>query len=87
MTIGRKAYVRVIAEFNEYGIMHPTALYWEDGVCYDIDRVLDVKLAPAFKAGGIGDRYTIRVKGHQRYLFFERTDNENGPIGRWFIER
>ena len=86
MTIGRKAYVRVIAEFNEYGIMYPRTLYWENGIPYEIDKVTDVKLSPAFKAGGIGDRYTIWVKGKQRYLFFERTDNESGPIGRWFVE-
>ena len=40
------------------------------------------------KAGGQGDRYTIRVSGKQTYLFFERNTNLTGnKIGRWFVER
>lgn len=68
--------------------MLPRELTWEDGAKFEIDRVLDIRQAPALKAGGQGDRYTIMVKGQQSYLFFERSANLTGNvIGRWFVER
>lgn len=83
-----KVYVSVRAEFDEDGIMLPRELTWEDGAKFEIDRVLDIRQAPALKAGGQGDRYTIMVKGQQSYLFFERSANLTGNvIGRWFVER
>ena len=83
-----KVYVAVKAEFNEEGIMLPRELTWEDGTRYEIDRVLDIRQAAAMKAGGQGDRYTVRIKGKQSYLFFERSTNQTGNLlGRWFVER
>ena len=88
MTKVPKVYVAVRAEFDEDGIMLPRELTWEDGEKFEIDRVLDIHQAPALKAGGQGDRYTIMVKGKQSYLFFERSTNLTGNvIGRWFVER
>ena len=88
MTKAPKVYVSVRAEFDEDGIMLPRELTWEDGEKFEIDRVLDIRQAPALKAGGQGDRYTIMVKGKQSYLFFERSANLTGNvIGRWFVER
>ena len=83
-----KVYVAVKAEFSEEGIMLPRELTWEDGTRYEIDRVLDIRQAAAMKAGGQGDRYTVRIKGKQSYLFFERSTNQTGnQLGRWFVER
>lgn len=83
-----KAYVRVNLDTDEDGIMLPRKLTWEDGVQYEIDRVLDIRPAYAAKAGGQGDRYTVMVHGQIRYLFFERSTNLTGNvIGRWFVER
>lgn len=83
-----KVYVAVKAEFNEEGIMLPRELTWEDGTRFEIDRVLDIRQAAAMKAGGQGDRYTVRIKGQQSYLFFERSTNPTGNnLGRWFVER
>ena len=83
-----KVYVAVKADFNEEGIMLPRELTWEDGTRYEIDRVLDIRQAAAMKAGGQGDRYTIRIRGKQSYLFFERSTNQTGnQLGRWFVER
>ena len=83
-----KVYVSVRAEFDEDGIMLPRELTWEDGEKFEIDRILDIRQAPALKAGGQGDRYTIMVHGVQSYLFFERSTNLTGiVIGRWFVER
>jgi len=68
--------------------MLPRAIVWEDGHRYEIDRVIDVRPAYAAKAGGQGDRYTIKVGGKQTYLYFERSTNLSGNIiGRWFVER
>jgi len=83
-----KVYVPVIASFDTDGRLIPKELVWENGRRYSIDRVLDIRSAAAMKAGGSGDRYTIRVNGKQSYLFFERNTSIKGNnIGRWFVER
>ena len=83
-----KVYVPVIASFDFDGKIIPMELTWEDGHKYHIDSVLDVRQASAAKAGGGGDRYTVRINGHQSYLFFERSPNLSGNvIGKWFVER
>ena len=83
-----KVYVQVNVQFREDGIMLPREIIWEDGARYEIDRVTDIRQAAAMKAGGQGDRYTIMVRGMQRYLFFEHCANQTGNnIVRWFIEK
>lgn len=83
-----KVYVTVFVEFASEGRMLPRRITWEDGMKYDIDRVIDVRPAYAAKAGGQGDRYTIQVNGARTYLYFERSTNLTGDvIGRWFVER
>ena len=83
-----KVYVTVRTDFMADGTMLPREITWEDGARFEIDRVLDIRPAAAMKAGGQGDRYTIRVSGKQTYLFFERNTNLTGnKIGRWFVER
>ena len=83
-----KVYVQVNADFNPDGVMIPTSLIWEDGSKFEIDKVTDIRQTAAMKAGGQGDRYTIRVNGRESYLFFERCPSLTGNvIGRWFVER
>lgn len=83
-----KVYVGVIASFTSDGRLLPLQLTWEDGRKYTIDRVLDICPAPALKAGGQGDRYTVIVRGKESYLFFERNGSISGNnLGRWFLER
>lgn len=83
-----KVYVPVTVDFRADGVMLPRSITWEDGHEYEIDKVTDIRQAAAMRAGGQGDRYTIRVNGRQSYLFFERYSNLSGPcIGRWFVER
>ena len=43
--------------------------------------------AAAQKAGGQGDRYTVRIGGRESYLFFERGTAKDPFVGRWFVER
>jgi len=83
-----KVYVPVEVEFRSDGVMLPREIVWEDGTRYEIDRVLDIRQAAAMKAGGQGDRYTVKIRGRESYLFFERSASLTGNnIGRWFVER
>ena len=76
--MARRAYVKVVAEFTPEGKVTPVSVEWEDGRRFDVDRVLDVRRAAATKAGGQGMRYTVRISGHETYLFEDE--------GRWFVE-
>ena len=83
-----KVYIHVLLYVDDMGRMIPRQLQWEDGRWYEIDKVLDIRPAPAAKAGGQGDRYTVRIRGQQRMIFFEHNPRTDEPIpGRWFIER
>lgn len=83
-----KVYVAVELSVDKEGHIRPKSLTWEDGVTYEIDKLLDVRPGYAAKAGGQGDRYTIVVQGKRTYLYFERSPNLTGNvIGRWFVER
>lgn len=83
-----KVYVPVEVAFDASGQMLPRLIHWEDGKTYEVDRVLDIRSAPAARAGGQGDRYTIRMNGKETYIFFEHNAEFGSPIlGRWFVER
>ena len=83
-----KVYVPVEVGFDANGRMIPRSIRWEDGTVYEIDRVTDIRPAPAMKAGGQGDRYTVWIRGRQSYLFFERYATVSGcNLGKWFVER
>lgn len=73
-----KIFVPVSVDFSSDGIMKPLCIRWQDGACYDIDRILDMRPAASLKAGGSGLRYTCRIRGKDTFLFFEE--------GRWFVE-
>ena len=88
MTTQAKVYVAVIASFSEDGNLFSMRLRWEDGREYSIEKILDVRPAATLKAGGQGDRYTVRINGLQSYLFFERSPNFGGTnFEKWFVER
>ena len=76
--MARRAYVKVVAEFSPEGAVMPLSVEWEDGRRFDVDKLLDVRRAAATKAGGQGMRYTVRIGGHETYLFEDD--------GRWFVE-
>ncbi len=83
-----REYVDVNVDFDKDGYMLPKMLIWEDGHRYKIDKIKAIQPAPALKAGGQGDRYTIMIEGHERYLFFEHNaDYGDEKIGKWFVER
>lgn len=74
----KKVFVEVIAKFDPDGVVTPLAIIWEDGRRFEIDKVLDMRKAASLKAGGIGIRYTCRIKNKETYLYYE------GP--NWFVE-
>ena len=83
----KKQYVRVRVDFDKEGSMFPRAIIWTDGQEYPIDRINDLRSAPARKAGGQGDRYTVEICGQERFLFFEHNpDDRSERIGKWFLE-
>jgi len=80
----QRVYVRILVEYNPDGTMTPAVIKWQDGTIYEIDRVLDVRRA-ASAAGSMGIRYTVRIMGKERRLFFEDIYSETGQP-RWFVE-
>ena len=76
--MARRAYVKVVVEYSLEGNIRPLMVEWEDGRRFEVDRLLDVRRAASTKAGGQGMRYTVRILGHETYLFEDE--------GRWFVE-
>jgi len=74
----RKKYVPVIVRFEAEGKLRPLMIEFDESRKYPVDRVLDVRRAACESVGGVGDRYTCRIQGQERYLWFEK--------GRWFVE-
>ena len=74
-----KTFVKVTAEHDVDGKTKPLDLVWTDGKKYEIDRVKDVRMAPSLKGGGLGMRYTVKIRGKEVYLFEDE--------GRWFLEK
>ena len=78
-----KVYVDVNEDRLRDGKLIPLSFVWEDGRRYEIDRVIDIRQAASLKAGGVGLRYTVRVKNKEAFMFLE----EVGGIHKWFMER
>ncbi|CVK21741.1 MULTISPECIES: hypothetical protein [Sporomusa] len=74
-----KISIGITAYHGEDGKIKPLYLHWEDGRKFEVDRVLDVRIAASLKVGGHGMRYTCRIAGKQVYLFC--VDN------KWFVEK
>ncbi|HIX06769.1 MAG TPA: hypothetical protein H9865_11845 [Candidatus Fournierella pullicola] len=72
-----KRYVAVDVRFAAEGRLRPLQIVFDQGHIYEIDRIKDV-CRRAADVGGVGDRYTCIIQGHERYLWFEK--------GRWFVE-
>ena len=80
----QRVYVETRVNFSEDGDMVPVHIKWKDGLVYEIDRVLDVRRA-ASAAGSMGIRYTVKIMGQERRIFFEDTYSDTGRP-RWFVE-
>ena len=84
--VKQKIYVKVNADFDSTGYMQPSSIIWSDGRIFPIDRIKDFR--PAASLGNLsGDCYTVVIQGHEKHLFFERTDPLfRSRYGRWFVE-
>jgi len=83
-----KKYVRVIGDFRLSfdkktecikGVVQPLLLIHYTGRQYPIDRVSGPVKCASLKSGGIGLRYTCRIRNTLLYLYF---DNDI-----WYYER
>lgn len=76
----QKRYVAVDVRFSTEGRLRPLQILFDEGDAgrvYEIDQIKDV-CRRASEVGGVGDRYTCMIGGHERYLWMEK--------GRWFVE-
>jgi len=73
-----KVFVEITARHDINGNIRPLTIKWEDDRIFAVDRLLDVRQAPSIKDGGLGTRYTCRIRNKEVYLF----DDEC----KWFVE-
>ena len=76
-----KIYIDVLEERTKDGRLIPRSFRWTDGRRYEIDRVKEIVRAASLIAGGVGIRYTVVIRGHERYMFLE-----DDARCRWFVE-
>ena len=74
----RKMYVTVNLDVDEEGALHPRYIRWMNGRIFEIEQMKYKCRVSSSKVGGGGIRYTILVRGKERYLFQEGN--------RWFVE-
>ena len=83
-----KKYIRVIGDFylaydnkteRLKGVVKPVMLVYSDGRQFVIDQVSDPVKCASLKSGGIGLRYTCRIKNTLLYLYLDNN--------MWFYEK
>jgi hypothetical protein len=79
----KKVYVDVTENRMKDGSLIPLSFVWENGVRYEVDRVIDVRPAASLKAGGAGLRYTVKVRMRETHMFLEEEEGK----AKWFMER
>ena len=62
-----KRYVPVTVHFDAGGKMRPIEIEFDESRKYHIDKILDVRRAACQSVGGVGDRYTCRIRGQESY--------------------
>jgi hypothetical protein len=91
----QRIYVKVSTAFDLSGYMQPTSITWSDGRTFRIDSVRDFypavigdpRIIGQSKRDQFSDRYTVIIRGEQRYLYFERSQfGFETILGRWFVE-
>ena len=66
-----KKYVDMVVRYYPDGTITPLAIWWENGVIFQIDKIVDVRPCASLKAGGAGIRYTCIIQGHEKYIWLE----------------
>ena len=75
----KKTYVEAVVDIDPDGRQRPLAIYWGDGRCFVVDRVLESRRAASMKVGGHGIRYTVEICGRTKHLW-------HSDDGRWYVE-
>ena len=62
----------VLVEHKANGKVLPRTILWPDGRRFEIDKILDIRQAPALKTGGFGTRYLCTIcEGNALFLRLE----------------
>ena len=77
--MSKMQFIKVLVDFDFHGKVTPVKIIWPDGREFEIDRVLDVRQAPA-KSGGAGIRYLCRIKHREVPIYFDDLRN------RWWCD-
>ena len=77
--MSKMQYIKVLVDFDFYGKVTPVKIIWPDGREFEIDRILDVRHAPA-KSGGSGMRYLCRIQHREVPIYFDDLRN------RWWCD-
>lgn len=72
-----KRYISVIQKVDKNGAVIPLGVLWDQGVYYQIDKILEVRNGVS-QVGGCGILYRCMIEGHTRQLYYE--------VNRWFME-
>lgn len=73
-----KAFVEITAKHCLDGQIKPLSIKWSDGRTFEIDKIMDARVAASLKGGGQGMRYTCRIRNRVFFLFHDEE--------QWFIE-
>lgn len=60
--MSKRVFVKILIDVDLVGKITPIRITWPDGREFQIDKVLDIRPAPA-KSGGAGIRYTCSIQG------------------------
>ena len=77
-TTYKKMFIDMIAVHLKDGSTRPLKFKLEDDTVVVIDRVKFCQRAASTKVGGGGLRYTVMIRGVERFIFEDE--------GKWFIE-
>ena len=82
-----RVYVKVNSDFDSTGAMVPKSITWKDGRVFKIDSVRDFRPASTLGSGRSGDCFTVVIRGEEKHLFFQKTEECYGSrVGRWWVE-
>ncbi len=70
--------INVIAKMTEIGKVIPLKILWSETEIFEIDKVIDIRKKASTKGGGMGLRYTCKIKGIEKFLFLDEYT--------WFVE-
>jgi hypothetical protein len=77
--MSKRVFVKVLLDVDEIGKVTPRRITWPDGREFEIDRVLEIRPAPA-KSGGAGIRYTCRIHGCEVPIYQDISN------GKWWCD-